>query len=350
MAISAFEHEVMTQPQALERILTAYAGPDSPLSRLDPLLKTVKVPSMMFLGMGSSLFASYPAMYMLALRGLPAYSVDASEYLYYRLDRPQGGFLPVLISQSGESPEIKKIIEGFGGHQPYIAITNNEQSALAKSAAAVLPIMGGEEKSTTNKTYTNTLAVATLLAARLANLNLQELIAAMRPLPEAMSSLLNGWRNRVALFANFLANPGHVDLIGRGPSLATVCQGSLIFRELAHIKCAPLNSGLFRHGLIPSMKDGGALIAFAPAGVTDHLTISLADEVVEKGGRVILVTNRDIPPGPRKLVYRLPNLEGVFELQMPILEILLIELLGILFAERRGMEPGEGITKITPKE
>ena len=349
MAISRFEEELLTQPRCLEDMLKAYAGPDSPLKQVDQLAGK-RLSSVTFLGMGSSLFASYPAMYMLSLRGLPAHAVDASEYLYYRLDLPREGILPVLISQSGESPEIKKIVEGFGGRQPYIAITNNERSPLAKSAAAVLPIMCDEEQGTTNKTYINTLAVSMLLAAKLAKLDPQEIVAAMRPLPEAMAGMLNGWRGRIGLFADFLADPCHVDLTGRGPSLATVCPGSLILRELAHIKCAAINSGLFRHGLVPSMTRGGAMIAFAPAGVTDHLTIGLARDVVEQGGQVILATNRDIPPGKNQLVYRLPNLGGVFELHMPVLEILLIELLGILFAERRGMTTGAGIIKITPKE
>src|SRR6185503_3026226 len=186
------------------------------------------------------------------------------------------------------------------------------------------------------------------LARRLTPRDPEPVLDRLRPLPAAIAAILDGWRGRIGTFAEFLGNPvGHLDIIGRGPSLATVGKGGLILRELAHVKTAPLNAGLFRHGLIPSMRDGGVMLAFAPSGRTDHLTIGMVDEIVQMGGKVILVTDRDVPPQPRKLVFRLPD---VGELYVPILQILLIELLGTLFAERKGMEPGEGIAKITEKE
>jgi glucosamine--fructose-6-phosphate aminotransferase (isomerizing) len=300
--------------------------------------------------MGSSLYASIPAAYMLSLRGLPAHAVDAGEYLYYRLDRPRDAFLPVLVSQSGESPEVKRIVDGWNGTVPFVAITNDEASTVARSAAAVLPLLAGPEASTTSKSYTNTLAATVLMAARLGALDLAEALASFAPLPDAMTALFRDWRRTVEPLADFLCEPPHVDLVGRGPSLATVRQGALILREIAHIRTAGHTSGAFRHGLVPSMKRGGEMIAFAPAGVTDRLTIGLAEDVIAMGGKVVLATNRDVEPGPRLKVWKLPNLPGVAELHMPVLEILLIELLGIVFAERRGIVPGEGIAKITPKE
>ncbi|MEK7476580.1 MAG: SIS domain-containing protein [Candidatus Coatesbacteria bacterium] len=349
MKMSAFEREALTQPEALGRLLAAYGGPDSPLRRLDPLLASGPR-SVMFIGMGSSLCASLPAAYMLSLRGLPAHAVDAGEYLYYRLDRPRDAFLPVLVSQSGESPEVKCIVDGWKGTVPFVAITNDEASSLAKSAAAVLPLLAGAEASTTNKTYTNTIAAAILMASRLGGLDLAGALASFAPIPDAMTALFRDWRATVEPLADFLCEPPHVDFVGRGPSLATVQQGTLILRELCHIRAAGHTGAGFRHGLVPSMKRGGELIAFAPAGVTDALTIGITQDVVAIGGKVILATNRDVTPGPRLKVWRLPNLPGVAELHMPVLEILLIEMLGIVIAERRGLDPGEGIPKITPKE
>jgi len=349
MAMSEFEREVHTQPAAFASMLAAYGGTDSPLRRLDPILAGGPR-SVMFIGMGSSLYASIPAAYMLSLRGLPAHAVDAAEYLYYRLDRPRDAFLPVLVSQSGESPEIRRIVDGWKDTVPYVAITNDERSALASSAAAVLPLLAGAEASTTNKTYTNALGVTILLSARLGGLDVASALASFAPLPEAMTALLHDWRKIVEPLADFLCEPPHVDLVGRGPSLASVRQGALILRELAHIRTAGHTGGGFRHGLIPSMKRGGEMIAFAPAGVTDRLMLGLVEDVVAMGGKVVLVTNRPVEEGSRLKVWRLPELPGVAELHMPVLEILLVELLGIVFAERRGVVPGEGIPKITPKE
>jgi fructoselysine-6-P-deglycase FrlB-like protein len=355
MAETVFEREVREQPEALETVLKAYAGPDSPLGSAGRPGSAGPV----FIGMGSSLFASRPAQCALALEGFPARSEDASELLYYG---NQASALPVLISQSGESPEIKRLLEGPSRNR--IAITNDSTSILARSATTILPMLAGAEKGTTSKSYTNSVAIALLLAAKYSGKSPADAAGEMRGIPGAMSRLLENWRRDVAPFADLLGNAAHVDLIGRGPSLATVGQGALILRELAHVKTAAINTGLFRHGMIPGMKNGGALIAFAPAGKTDRLTIGLAGEVADAGGTVVIVTDVDVQPGPRKLVYRLPRpggatggcagraslATGASELHMPILEIMFIEFLGILLAERKGMDPGQDLPKITPKE
>jgi len=327
-------------------MLDAYGGAASPLNRLESLGPAARPGSVVFLGMGSSLFAAAPAVCYLEARGIKARAIDASEYLYYLWEPPKTGRLTILISQSGESAETKRFVEKLAG-QTYVALTNHEASTLGKGATVTLPMLGGVEKSTTNKTYTNSVAAALLIAQRLTPRDPEPVLDRLKPLAAAMASILDGWRARVSTFADFLGQPPHLDIIGRGPSLATVGQGGLILRELAHIKTAPLNAGLFRHGLIPSMRDGGVMLAFASSGKTDHLTIGMVDEIVAMGGKVILVTDRDVPPAPRKLVFRIPS---VGELYAPILEILLVEMLGTLFAERKGMEPGEGIAKITEKE
>lgn len=350
MAESAYEREVGTQGTTFRTMLDAYTGPDSPLNRLEPVLKAGKPPSVGFIGMGSSLFASYPASYLLTLGGLSAHSLDASEYLYYRLDKP-GTFLPILTSQSGESAEMKKIAEQWAGKIPYVAVTNTENSTLARNAAVVLPILGGTEKSTTNKTYTNTLAILAMTAAKLGGHDVGVLAKGYAGMPKAIDDIVTGWRERTKVFAEFAGmGAEHLDILARGPSLASAWQGTLILRELCHVKTAGFNVGLFRHGLIPGMKRGGCQIVFAPKGVTHHLTMGLVEEVIALGGRIILVTNEDVKPKDRLMVWRLPDLPDAYELHMPVLEILIIELLGILFAERLGMEPGEGIAKITEKE
>ncbi len=346
MSMSAFEQEVLTQPDAFRAMLAAYGGPDSPLHRLEKLGQAGKVGSVCFLGMGSSLFAAQPAVCYLEARGIKARAIDASEYLYYLWEPPKTGRLTVIISQSGESAETKRLVEKMAG-QAYVAITNHEGSTLGRGAAVTLPMLGGVEKSTTNKTYTNSVAIALLLAQRLTPREPEPVADRLAAISPAMAAMLDGWRGRMAAFAEFLGPLPHLDIIGRGPSLATVGQGGLILRELAHVKTGAMNAGLFRHGLIPSMRDGGAMLAFAPAGRTDHLTLGMADEITAMGGRVVLVTDREVAPGPRKLVFRLP---AVGELYAPMLEILPIELLGTLAAERKGMEPGEGIAKITEKE
>ncbi len=350
MPVSPYEQEVAGQGAAFKTMLDVYGGPASPLAGLDGVLKAGKLPAVGFIGIGSSNFASFPATSLLTLGGLTAHSLDASEYLYYRLDKP-GTFLPVLTSQSGESAEIIRIVAQWNGKVPYIAVTNTPASTLAKNAAVVLPILGGTEKSTTNKTYTNTVAILALAAAKLGGHDPAALLKGYAGIPAAMDGIVNGWRGRLTPFFEFAGKGAdHLDLLARGPSLATAWQATLIMRELGHVRAGAFNVGLFRHGMIPSMKRGGCQIVFAPKGATHDLTLGLVHEVVALGGKVILVTDADVAPKDRLLVWRLPVVADAYEVHLPVLEILFGELLGILCAERLGMEPGEGVSKITTRE
>jgi len=343
-----YEREISEQPEALENLLRIYSAKETPLARLDAVKNARAFKRIVFLGMGSSLFAAHPAVCRLARYGIPAQAVDASEYIYYLGEPVQSAeTLHVLVSQSGESPEVKILADKLAG-RPFIALANNEGSYMAGKAAAVLPMAAGEEKSTTGKTYTNTIAAGLLFAEWAARRDAAETIEKIAPIPSRMAAFLKDWRRVMEPAADFIGDPlHHLDILGRGPLMASVWQGGLIMRELAWVKCNAMNSGLFRHGLVPGMKDGGAVIVLAPSGPTKPINLRLADDVEKAGGRCLIVTDGETNPKPGRLAIRFPALDEVLA---PLLYILPFETLGILKAERRGIEPGEGILKITPVE
>jgi glucosamine--fructose-6-phosphate aminotransferase (isomerizing) len=344
---SPFELEMAGQPGALAGLIAAYGGPATPLARLSALRLPPSDRAFVFVGMGSSLFASRPAVCRLLEMGVEAREADAGEYLHYLSGPPRPGLVPVLVSQSGESPEIRRIAEGLKGRTPFIAVTNDESSTLARSATAALPMLGGTEKSTTNRTYTNSVAVGLLLATWGAGRDPAEELPAMREAPAAMEDMLGDWRPRARALADFIGEPGHLDILGRGPAMATVGQGALILRELGHVRTAGMTAGNFRHGLIPSMGRGGTVLLLAPGGKTFSLTLGLARDIVSAGGKAVLVTDRDIPAEPGLVAVRHRPL-GEYLAALPA--IIPLQQLGILYAEGKGMEPGAGIAKVTPKE
>jgi len=345
MNISNYETEVMGQPEALTNLLKAYSAADTPISRLDQFLKGRRPSSVVFIGMGTSCFAPQTAVCMLAEAGIPSRSVDAGEFLHYLQGSIEETALIVIVSQSGESVELKIIAETL--KRPYIAITNTLESTLARHAGAVLPMVGGVEKSTTNRTFTNTIAACLILAGKLAGRDSSAIFKALDPVPGAMQGFLEGWRNFMTPVATFFGDPPHFDLVGRGPSMACVMQGGLILRELAHLQGGVYTTGNFRHGMVPSMKRGGMLIAISPSGKTADLNRGLVDDVIALGAKAIMITDRNEKPVPGLMHVRIPE---VGEQYSPLLSILPIELLGVLSAESRNMDPGGDIAKITTKE
>jgi glucosamine 6-phosphate synthetase-like amidotransferase/phosphosugar isomerase protein len=169
----------------------------------------------------------------------------------------------------------------------------------------------------------------------------------MREAPVAMEELLRDWRPKAEALAAFIGDAHHLDLLGRGPSMATVGQGALILRELGHVRTAAMTAGTFRHGLVPSMRWGGTVLCFAPASQTFDITLGLARDVVAEGGKAVVFTDTDVPGETGLMVVRHRRLG---EACAPLPGIIPIQQLGIIYAERRGMTPGEGVAKVTPKE
>jgi len=335
----------MGQPQALRDALKAYSGTDSPLRRLDGLLKRGRPSTVAFVGMGTSLFAPQPAACALAARRIPARLVDASELLHYLPDSLEEGALVVLVSQSGESAEMKRLAGTL--NRPFVAVTNNEESTLARAAAAVLPMVAGEEKATTNRTFTNSIAVCLAIAVRAAGEDSRSVLTRLDGVPGDMDRFFEGWREKMGEAAEFTGLPPHFDIVGRGPSLATVWQGGLILRELSRLKGGWFNTGTFRHGLVPSTREGSLLIAVSPSGKTADLNRGLVDDVLAQDGRVLMITDRAEKPADRLVVCRIPPAD---EELSPLLSILPLQFLGILLGERQGLDPGSDIAKITAKE
>ena len=116
--------DLQGQPDSLRAVLAhqSGAGRDA-LRRAAAELRHAR--QVIFAGMGSSLFASLPAVALLNARGRRASAVEASELLYYRESTLARDTAVVLVSRSGNTVEVVKLIpllRARGAH--IIGVTN----------------------------------------------------------------------------------------------------------------------------------------------------------------------------------------------------------------------------------
>ena len=101
--MTAMMEEIVQQPSALAGLRKYYESPGAISSRtLGELVR--RPPNIVFTGMGSSLFAAYPAQAYLTSHGIRATVWEAAELLHYHLGilkpaRPSGS----TRDQSGEA-------------------------------------------------------------------------------------------------------------------------------------------------------------------------------------------------------------------------------------------------------
>jgi len=354
-----FLDEVNGQGQALRAAREGYqegAGAEA----LRSAVRLLAARPVLFTGMGSSWAAGIAAEAFLVREGRLGIAVEASEALYRwlpLLSSPEG-FAAVLISQSGESPEVAGLARSIAA--PFVAMTNNPESALGRLAAVALPLYAGAEKGVTNQTFLNSVAVAALLSrALLVERNgdrlkddapagwaadVQEAAAAVDALLGRLGAPIDGLRRHFAPSEGLES----WDLIGRGSGLAAVEQGALLLRELTGRTVAAFSGGLYRHGPVYRASAATRAIVLASREEEGQLQARLARDIVDRGGRAAFIA--DFAPGfeaPGLFPVALPRVApGLF----PIAAMIPLELLAIADLAARGLEPDLGVPKVTPIE
>ena len=143
------------------------AGRDG-ASELGALLRRRDVRYLLIASRGSSSNAARYAQYLLGRANrVPVAFATPSLYTLYEQPPRLDGALVIGISQSGESPDVRAVIEEARRQgRPTIAITNRPESPIADAADAVLPLEAGEERAVAaTKTYLNSLGAIALLFA-----------------------------------------------------------------------------------------------------------------------------------------------------------------------------------------
>jgi glucosamine--fructose-6-phosphate aminotransferase (isomerizing) len=270
--------------------------------------------------------------------------VEASELLHYQARLLNTKTLIVIVSQSGQSAEVVRLLEENAGRSKVIAITNTPDSPLAKQSDAAVITRAGSEYSVSCKTYVTALMALQWLAEVLCGGDLKRTEQELQEASSAVDAYLLHWKTHAQTLCSELKGIRHLFLVGRGPSLAAVGTGALIIKESDHFPAEGMSSAAFRHGPLDMVNDESFVMIFSGDDRTRSLNRKLLDDVRARRGRANLVCeNAQLAP------FSLPAAPACVQ---PILEILPVEMVTLALAAQEGREPGrfEFATKITTTE
>ena len=324
--------DILDQPRALEETVRRL----SPSPALDDVVRRVtagRYPRVVLTGMGSSYHGLHPLHLRLVNAGVPSVMVETSELLHYqsRLLAPET--LLVLVSQSGRSAEIVRVLEEAGRGVETLAITNTADSPLAEQASAVLLTHAGEEATVACKTHLATQLALVWLGTCLTGGDLEETRRSLVATIPAVRQYVDKWRAHVEDLAGSLEGVGAVYYVGRGPSMGAVCSAGLITKESTHRPSEGLGSAAFRHGPMEMLGDHVFVMVFAGEEKTRSLNESLVADARAAGARAFLVAEDADRPA-----LRLPT---VPTLARPVVEILPVEMLTLAIPALDGREAGK---------
>ena len=144
-------------------------------------------------GMGASFFGCIGFQYALAALGIHAVALETGELLYFLKPLIDRDTAVVLVSRSGESIEVTKLLDDLRAlGAAVIGIVNVAESALARAADVTILMGSAADQMVAVQTYTGTLATLGLLDGAMAS----ELEPAKTEL-EQLASILSKVDSRV---------------------------------------------------------------------------------------------------------------------------------------------------------
>jgi glutamine---fructose-6-phosphate transaminase (isomerizing) len=328
-------NDISEQPRLLASALQTHMSPGSPLEEAVRAIARARPRRIVLSGMGSSLFACYPAFLRLFDAGFAVTWIELAELLHWGASKLDRDALLVLVSQSGETIELLRLL---ADHRPgglILAVTNTPDSTLARQATYVVPIGAGLEQAIATKTYTTSLLALWLLAERILGAAAPDLTAALSPTLAAVERFCATGPALVAGLSDIWFGTGPVTLLGRGPSLATALAGGLLLKETAKIHAEGMSNAQFRHGPVEIAGSQHRAIVCAGSEQTRYLDMGFAADLAAYGSQVLLLGQVDRGGTTMRDMIELPPLTLA-----PLAEIIPLQFLAREIALRHGIVPG----------
>ena len=324
------EMECREQPGKLRELIGAYSADPAIRSALGELRRAAASDRrpVLFVGMGASLCSAISGAVHLQAHGRLSFAVDAGEWLHYGIPAWDEAALSILITTSGESAELVELFKRGSG-RTLALICNNTASTCWGLAECKLPILAGPEYGNATKTYTNSTAAAIIAAAEILGLPWHEDAEAASEVFAANLDRVFGLRAGLEGFCRGAIN---TEIIGRGAAYGGAVMSALCIREMTGHRAAAHTGAGFRHGPILDVDSSHLAIVFALGRVAE-LGVKLAQECNRRGGKVVLVSEKDREP--TELLFPV-RVDAVAEPWEGITSILVPQALTLGMVERTG--------------
>ena len=213
----------------------------------------------------------------------------------------------LVLSQSGETSDtLAALREARRRGQKTLAITNVEDSTMAREADLSMPLAAGREKAIpATKSFTCQLTVLALLAlyegVSLNRLDTATLAARLRELaavPDELEVQLSGWETQMATLAAKYRTATTFLYLGRGIHYAIAREGALKLKEASYIHAEGYPTGELKHGPNALVSDEVPLVVLATVDLSNEgsvlryeKTVQLLRDMKVQGAKVIALAN-----------------------------------------------------------
>ncbi len=341
------QKEIFEQPSVLGDSLSRF---------IDPIKKKIQLPDFKFnwkkidniklIACGTSYYACLTATYWIQqYTKIRADAELASEFRYKtQVDLPNQ--LCIFISQSGETADTLAALKYAKKYKmKTLSIVNVAESSISReSHHNLFTAVGPEIGVASTKALTAQLAVLACLTISIASkkstispLEEKKLTSGLIEVPSKITEILQDDKS-IKRVAKEISQARSCLFLGRESCFPIAMEGALKLKEISYIHAEGYASGEMKHGPIALIDKKMPVIAICPDNFIFEKNISNIQEILARGGKVFVITDRSGEQKMRNLKIKKIIIPKSVAMFTPILYCIPVQLIAYFTALIRGTD------------
>lgn len=298
--------EVMEQPESLAETLRGRVNVEEGMVHLGgPGLSAEelrKIKHLIIVGCGTAYHAGLIAGYYIE-QFAPEVTIEtviASEYRYRNAYIPENS-VALIVSQSGETADTLACLRSLKERGVRtVGIVNAIGSTIAREVDGGTYVHVGPEISVASTKAFTSQAVAMIMfgltiaqAKGVSTAMLRPYVEEIAKLPEAIREVLKSVRGQAETIAKDYAEYEHAIYLGRGTAYPAAMEGALKLKEVSYVDANAYAFGELKHGPLALVDDRFYEVVLLPEGELYDKAISNIQEVLARGGHIVVFTDAE---------------------------------------------------------
>ena len=259
-----------------------------------------EISSIILIGCGTAYHSCLMAKYWIEELTSLDVAIDIASEFRYRKNRFKKNNLYIFVSQSGETADTYAALDICNkNNMKTCSIVNVIESSIARDSNFVLPIHCGPEIGVAStKAFLGQMLVLYILVLKLSIIKKDldketyiNKIKDLKNLPKLVKETLLT-ENKIQIISSTFTEAKGSMFLGRGFSYPIALEGALKLKELAYVHAEGYPAGEMKHGPLALIEDGMPVVVLAPTDSYYPKTISNMQEVIARGAKVLLITNK----------------------------------------------------------
>jgi glutamine---fructose-6-phosphate transaminase (isomerizing) len=305
-----------------------------------------KIDSITLVGCGTAYHACMIAKYWIEELTSLDVAIDIASEFRYKTNKFKKSSLYIFVSQSGETADTFAALELCNKNKmKTLSVVNVVESSIARNSDFVLPIhCGAEIGVASTKAFIGQMLVLYILTLKISFVrgdikkkDFENKIKLLKKLPDAIKKTLSIESEIEEISSTFAEAKGSM-FLGRGLAYPIAMEGALKLKELCYVHAEGYPAGEMKHGPLALIENGMPVVVLAPRDKYYEKTLSNMQEVISRGAKVLLISNKSKDEISSDNVWKKIVVEQASDELLPFLLTLPMQMLAFHAAKNKGYD------------